>query len=285
MEAEQEAEQEEEATAEEAAAEEEEVHVASPLASAPKPAAVGEGLSVKLRQAALKGDVQAVAAWLDEGGGVDARCAERADATLLMVAAFAGQEAMVRMLLQRGASVNLQNSYGGTALMNAAINGHTTTVQALLDAKADTSLQDSDGDTALIWAEGRKNTATAQLLRQHGERQTAEAEVRAAASALEGGSSAGGGSAAGGGSSSAGSSSSAGAAAPPHPDQPAAAEGDLARGLDLVDLDLRLDRNLDLAAQLEAAQAMIRAMEAREIEMTSREEARPTLSPYPKPAP
>ena len=91
--------------------------------------------------AAAEGDAQAVAAWLDKGGGVDARCSERGDSTLLMAAAYGGQKAVVRMLLQRGASVNLQDSLGHTALMAATANGHTTIVQPLLDAKADASLQ------------------------------------------------------------------------------------------------------------------------------------------------
>ena len=106
-----------------------------------------------MSDAANKGDAHAVAAWLDKGDGVDARCAEAGDTTLLMAAAAGGQEAMVRMLLQRGASVNLQTLSGGTALMHAAANGHTTSVQALLDAKADISLQDTDGCTALITKE------------------------------------------------------------------------------------------------------------------------------------
>ena len=127
-----------------------------------------------------------MAAWLDEGGGVDAGCAERNDATLLMAAAAGGQEAMVRMLLQRGASVNLQDSLGSTALMGAALNGHTTTVQALLDAKADASLQDTDGSTALMVAEDHKHTATAQLLRQHAQRQAAEAGRRVRIAGLKG---------------------------------------------------------------------------------------------------
>ena len=55
------------------------------------------------------------------------------------------------MLLQRGASVNLQTSGGGTALMNAANFGHTTIVQALLDAKADASQHDEKSYTALMW--------------------------------------------------------------------------------------------------------------------------------------
>jgi ankyrin repeat protein len=92
-------------------------------------------------EAAADGDAQAVAAWLDEGGGVDARLAEHGGVTLLMAAASGGQEAMVRMLLQRGAGVNLQDSNGVTALMDAALRGHTTVVQALLDAKADTLLR------------------------------------------------------------------------------------------------------------------------------------------------
>ena len=138
--------------------------------------------------AAVEGDAHAVAAWLDEGGGVDARCAELNDVTLLTAAAYGGQGAIVRMLLQRGASVNLQDSLGLTALMNAAARGHTTTVQVLLDAKADASLQAESGNKALMWAESQKHTATAQLLRQHAKRQLAEAEpeakVHAAATAL-----------------------------------------------------------------------------------------------------
>ena len=142
---------------------------------------VEEGLPEGVFESAEEGDAQAVAAWLDEGGGVDARCAEHFDETLLMAAAIiGGQEAMVRVLLRRGASVNLQSSYGATALMYAALNGHTTIVQALLDAKADSSLQATSGNTALTLAEHQKHIATAQLLQQHAERQTAEAEVAVA---------------------------------------------------------------------------------------------------------
>ena len=114
--------------------------------------------------ASFQGGAQAVATWLDEGGCVDARIK---GATLLMAAAAGGQEAIVRMLLQRGASVNLQNFRGRTALMDAAGLGHTMTVQALLDAKADVSLQKNDGSTALVIAEQEEHTVTAALLRQH----------------------------------------------------------------------------------------------------------------------
>jgi ankyrin repeat protein len=152
------------------------VYVVQPVAAASN-VRMDVVLPKALAVAANAGAFHAVAAWLDEDGGVDARCAEHDDTTLLMGAALGGQEAMVRMLLQRGASINLQASLGSTALMGAAINGHTTTVQALLDAKADASLQAINGDTALMAAEDFKHSATAQLLRQHAKRQTAEAEA------------------------------------------------------------------------------------------------------------
>ena len=111
---------------------------------------VEKGLPEGLFDSASAGSFHAVTAWLNEGGGVDARCAEHYDDTLLIAAACGGHEAMVRMLLQRGASVNLLAFDGGAALMGAASRGHTTIVQALLDAKADASLQDStSGSTAL----------------------------------------------------------------------------------------------------------------------------------------
>ena len=134
-------------------------------------------LAKKICLAARQGDTHAVAVWLDEGGGVDAHCAELKGVMLLMAAADGGHEVMVWMLLQRGASVNLQDLFGNTALMAAAASGRTTIVQALLDAKADASLQHEDGRTALMWAEYHKETATAQLLRQHVKRQAAEAEA------------------------------------------------------------------------------------------------------------
>ena len=145
-----------------------------------------EKLPTRVLVAAGEGESWAVAAWLDEGGGVDAHYAELKGVTLLLAASAGGQEAMVRMLLQRGASIDLQNPFGITALMHAATIGHTTTVQVLLDAKADASLQGIDGSTALMMAEQEKHTETAQLLRQHAKRQTAEAKaavIHAAATA------------------------------------------------------------------------------------------------------
>ena len=55
---------------------------AAPTASAPKPV-LNEGLPTAMTRAAVTGDAQAVVAWLDEGGCVDARAAESVGLTLL----------------------------------------------------------------------------------------------------------------------------------------------------------------------------------------------------------
>ena len=71
-------------------------------AKAKAAAAAEEGLPEGVGLAARLGDECAVAAWLDEGGSVDAGCAERDGATVLMAATQGGQGAVVRMLQRRG---------------------------------------------------------------------------------------------------------------------------------------------------------------------------------------
>ena len=112
---------------------------------------------------AHRGKVKFVAVWLTRGGNVDARCAF---GTLLCAAAAGGQEAMVRMLLQRGASgVNLQDTNGNNALMQAAAHGRSAVMQMLLAAKADASLQTTDDSTALVMGAGLQSQAAADQFR------------------------------------------------------------------------------------------------------------------------
>ena len=161
---------------------------------------------MEIHWSAVQGELQKVVKWLRKGGQTDALCpvtTEDGQTTaqpLLHVAAGWGHLAMVRELLERGASIDLQNSLGGTALMDAAFygylsillvmlqhsanpdlqdidgitalmkaayQGHEACVQALLRAKANTELLDNDGRTALQYAEGTGHTATAKLIRQH----------------------------------------------------------------------------------------------------------------------
>ena len=76
------------------------------------------------------GDVGAVTKWLVDGGDVDAHWGRQC--TLLMGAATSGQLAMVKLLLSRSASVDLQDVGGFTALMYAALEGHVAVMACLL---------------------------------------------------------------------------------------------------------------------------------------------------------
>ena len=73
---------------------------------------------------------------------------------------------VVKLLLARGASVDLQNSVGGTALMLAAESGNINTVWTLLRAGADPEARNEHGVTAQQHAKVMGHTTTAQLLRR-----------------------------------------------------------------------------------------------------------------------
>ena len=164
-------------------------------------------LPFEIYRSAQRGELQKMVKWLRKGGPVDAlfpSASTRDDRvstdTLLHTTAACGHLEMVRVLLKRGASVDIQTSLGytalmaaatgghlsivlvlfqysanpdlqcgtgGTALMEAAGRGHKACVKALLRARANTELLDEDGHTALQWAEDKGHTATAELIRQH----------------------------------------------------------------------------------------------------------------------
>ena len=72
-------------------------------------------LPAKIYKIAYHGHIQGVAGWLDAGGKVDARGSGH-ESTLLMVASFRGHVQLVRLLLERGADIELRNRMGLTAM-------------------------------------------------------------------------------------------------------------------------------------------------------------------------
>jgi len=91
-------------------------------------------LPQEIHRSAERGELQKVVKWLRKGGAVDALCSATAcdgsatTTTLLRTAALNDHLAIVRELLKRGASVDLQNSLGYTALMDAVCYGHLSAV-------------------------------------------------------------------------------------------------------------------------------------------------------------
>ncbi len=84
---------------------------------------------------AREGDVERLAAYVDSG--VPVELTDAAGNTLLMLAAYHGQAAGVRVLVQRGACVDALNDRGQSPLAGAVFKGEDDVVAALLEAGAD----------------------------------------------------------------------------------------------------------------------------------------------------
>ena len=110
-----------------------------------------------------------VVKWLRKEGPVDAVCPIAArggrstTVALLHGAAASDQLEVVRELLKRGASVNLQTELGATALMDAAGRGHLSILRVLLQY-SDPDLQANEGGTALMAAAGGGQEACVKAL-------------------------------------------------------------------------------------------------------------------------
>ncbi|RTE69552.1 hypothetical protein BHE90_016067 [Fusarium euwallaceae] len=88
--------------------------------------------------------------------------------TPLWMAAANGHEAIVRLLLDRGAHTEAADGPGRTPLSRAAANGHEAIVRLLLDRGAHTEAADIDGGTPLWHAAGNGHEAIVRLLLDRG---------------------------------------------------------------------------------------------------------------------
>lgn len=84
--------------------------------------------------------------------------------TALMIAAGAGHEEIVRLIIERCHNINDTDNWSRTALMYAAENGHENIVVLLLDRVANPYDQDFRGDTALSLAISNGRDAVIKLL-------------------------------------------------------------------------------------------------------------------------
>ncbi|XP_028856691.1 KN motif and ankyrin repeat domain-containing protein 4 isoform X2 [Denticeps clupeoides] len=110
-------------------------------------------------------------------GNVNAR-ASQAGQTALMLAVSHGRTAMVKVLLDCGADVNVQDHDGSSALMCACEHGHAEIVRLLLDQPScDTGLTDKHGQTALLVAMEASHMEIVDLLKAHTNTTASEASA------------------------------------------------------------------------------------------------------------
>ena len=100
----------------------------------------------------------------------------------LIVAARKGDLAAVKLLLSKGADVNVKTRYNQTPLMLASDRGHLEIVKTLIDAGADLNVVDSfyKNFTALSAAVQKGHTEIAKLLLEKGAKSKGNALVMAA---------------------------------------------------------------------------------------------------------
>jgi hypothetical protein len=96
--------------------------------------------------------------------------------TLLSFAAGEGHDDIVRLLLEKGAEIEVKDGkYGYTPLLWAAGNGHEAVVKLLLEKGAEIEAKDgSYGYTPLLWAARNEHEAVIKLLLDKGAKTEAE---------------------------------------------------------------------------------------------------------------
>lgn len=110
------------------------------------------------------GDIDKVRLLLDKGAKLDVRT-PLGRTPLLIAASYPGNVETVKLLLSRGAKIADQDSFGETCLTSAAKRGDAEMVKALIDAGADLFV---GGRPPLVWAAEEGNVETAACLLAHG---------------------------------------------------------------------------------------------------------------------
>ncbi|HFE39552.1 MAG TPA: ankyrin repeat domain-containing protein [Gammaproteobacteria bacterium] len=97
-------------------------------------------------------------------GDVDINKANRYGWTALMHAAKVGDLESVKLLVEKGATVDARDSNGWTPMMRAAQKGHVEVVEYLIDKGADVNATTENGWTALMWAALREKVGVVKYL-------------------------------------------------------------------------------------------------------------------------
>ncbi len=139
----------------------------------PEPALIEYLLALQQPEAQLTEGLSIGLSLIDAGAKVEERNA--AGWTPLMLAAASGKEAMVELLVKKGADVDgrafgSEQTEGLTALMAAAMNGHTKIVRFLIDRGAGVNHLTRSGFSAILLAASRGHLGAVEALIEKGAR-------------------------------------------------------------------------------------------------------------------
>ncbi|KAH6681655.1 putative ankyrin repeat-containing protein [Halenospora varia] len=125
-----------------------------------------------LPRAAANGHEAVVKLLLEKGAGLEAKGGN--GQTPLLWAAENGHEAVVKLLLEKGAKLEAKDRSGQTPLLCAIENGHKAVVKLLLEKGADLEAKGGSGQTPLLYAaeNGHKAAVVKLLLEKGGYGQT-----------------------------------------------------------------------------------------------------------------
>ena len=116
----------------------------------------------------IAGDLAKAERVLATGGSVPDSRLDDSGKTALMLAAAAGNEQMVALLLRYKAKPDYRDTVGNTALSYAAFGGHREATEALLRAGASPDLENRQGMTPLMIAAQQGRVEVARLLIANG---------------------------------------------------------------------------------------------------------------------
>lgn len=120
----------------------------------------------RIIRATLEDDVEAVERALQQG--LSPESVDGQGRTAVQLAALAGNEDILRALIEHRARLTHRDRVGNTALGYAAANGHEGAVQVLLDAKAPIDQENRQGMTPLMLAAAAGRHAVVRLLLERG---------------------------------------------------------------------------------------------------------------------
>jgi len=120
-----------------------------------------------LTQSVKEGKLQAVSLFMDAGFSPDSK--DKHGVTMLCAAIRASHGNIMRLLLERGANIDLQSEDRlNSPVMDATAMGSNELLAELLQKKPDLNLRSKDGQTALVIAVGRNDAEAVRLLVEAG---------------------------------------------------------------------------------------------------------------------